>query len=255
METLQRHLIAIGGITLNKRSGERSGYLYSAFIVGQPNSMYLITAGHNLKNYRAAKANADIQIESTWLIDYVNNSAVHKIPIPFSIFDCKNFCIDKHGLDIAVIKLDYLQSKALLGNNNVPYDYSSSNKRALVEYDLFGVLGFPEEYNGKIENNSFGMRPSFSPFALINNFHDYHVDLSEITIDVIGGKLLDENYPKSMKGTSGGPVFALKKLDFGIEYALIGVQAMWFPSPRIVIATSFQTFIQELLAAIVKEEA
>jgi hypothetical protein len=47
---------------------------------------------------------------------------------------------------------------------------------------------------------------------------------------------------KDIDGMSGGPVFALKKVDGVWKYKVIGVQSGWYPSARIIAACPISSF-------------
>jgi hypothetical protein len=47
---------------------------------------------------------------------------------------------------------------------------------------------------------------------------------------------------QSVKGMSGGPIFAVRFVDEGWLYSVIGVQSGWFPADRVLIVCSFDWF-------------
>ncbi len=55
-------------------------------------------------------------------------------------------------------------------------------------------------------------------------------------------RLKDMGNVKDIDGMSGGPVFALKKVDTEWKYTVIGVQSGWYPSAQIIAACPISSF-------------
>jgi hypothetical protein len=68
-------------------------------------------------------------------------------------------------------------------------------------------------------------------------------------------RIKDLGNVKDIDGMSGGPIFALKKVDGEWKYKVIGVQSGWYRNTRTVAACPFSSFAAELQSVVESAKA
>lgn len=214
--------------------------MFSGFLVEIAGSWLYVTAGHVLRDIKAA-VDAGSEFDVWRLGDQTAGNRFKDVGIPFDFVFERWLVIESEdsGLDYAAVMLDELYCRLLGAGGAVPLhkdvwgDYVS-------EHDHWALVGIPSEtvtYDGEAtiqgrvvlaplesvgipeaagekSQNQFYARLKSDPEAILNN----------------------------LAGMSGGPVFSLKKIEGEWKYWIIGVQSGWYRSTRIITACPFSSF-------------
>ena len=118
----------------------------------------------------------------------------------------------------------------------------------MTEHDQWALVGIPSEtvsYDGK---TIISARVVVVPLEQVDEpaaaglkaQNQFYARLKDDSISVV----------RNIDGLSGGPIFALKKIEGIWKYTVIGVQSGWYPSSRIITACPFTSLGMALEEAI-----
>jgi len=240
-KTVGRHFVTLSGV--QRRPGaEAKQFVFSGFLVLIDGIWFYVTAGHILRDIRESLAQG-----ATWdiwrLDDQTAGSKFNGAAVPYA-FDLEKWLVledEAAGLDYAAVPLEAMYRMQLEAGRAVPID-SKAWGDYVTEHDHWLLVGIPSEsvqYDGKsiitgritlLPLEDAAPPPGAGP-KVNNQFYARFKG-------PVGFKDLD--------GMSGGPVFALKKVDSQWRYTVIGVQSGWYRQADIIAACPFSTFGREL---------
>ena len=254
MEMFCRHLGALGiqYVFLDSNgnpSSEEKSASYSGFFISLDDDWYFVTAGHVFHNegkgLHELVENGQIRITQSSICDYFRQTATHRICVPVDFDSLPIFTVNDstNELDFALIGLRAFYVDALRANNVRPI--TETNIDADHEYPelVHKILGFPNET--KIDGDDSGHTLEWLQPALVGiEKLQEDSEVARTKPNMIAAQLLADEL-NSPVGLSGGPVFALTRLDSGLTgYWAIGIQSCWYPRTRTVFACPIQRAIE-----------
>jgi hypothetical protein len=251
---LARHLVSLAviGPKVDEHRRVVAGqqiYGYSGFVIEFLNEWFVVTAGHVLNEIGdtlRACPNGEVRLV---LWDSFGIDATTELPIPMEFDSVVMGAIDddRAGLDIGMIRVSPYYRANLEKNRIVPVDEATWRYPGDDPYDLYGVLGFPEE----LTVNDMWIDPSgrknvgsITPKFVTGTLSTVVSSIKRpARIPWLGIALADSGLT-SIKGMSGGPVFGFRQgRDGGWKYWVIAVQSWWDAELRI----AYSTRIREIL--------
>lgn len=243
------HIVCLTGTAFpldenGRRCGSEIFFNFSGFVVSMYEGWMLVTAGHVLKQLDGQLLRREIELVHFRLADYFGLDVQSGVPIPFGYADCQKYAIDdeERGLDIGIIFLPPLYRRLLEANKIRAISQENWDWQQSLEWDLFGVLGFPEELFDRHKHISVsgstvigGVRPVLM-FATVSDATPLNRPVPECPWLAV--ELRDKSEIKSIVGMSGGPIFGFK-LRPGKPplYTPIAVQSFWDRERRIAFGT------------------
>lgn len=251
MKSVGRHFVTLSCVqTVPGIPGEKV-LVFSGFLADVSGVWFYVTAGHILRCIRSA-LNAGARFDVWRLGDQTAGNLFKDTAIPFA-FDINRWGVienDEIGLDYAAVPLEEMYCRALQVGGAIPIDKSAWGDH-LTEHDQWALVGVPSEtvsYDGKTVITArvvvAPIKPVEEPAAAgpkaQNQFY---------------GRLKDDSVAivKDIDGMSGGPIFALKKVEGTWKYSVIGVQSAWYREARVIAACPFSSFalaLEELVAGV-----
>ncbi|MEQ1774461.1 MAG: hypothetical protein ABL891_11820 [Burkholderiales bacterium] len=236
-ETVGPHFVTLSCVQLTP---EKKALVFSGFLVEAADAWFYVTAGHILRKIRAAiNAGGEFDI---WRLD--DQTAGHQAPaIPYD-FDISEWLVvenEENGLDYAAIQLKSIYCMQLKAGGAVAINKAGWGDH-VSEHDQWAIVGFPSEtvvYDDKsiitgrvaVMPLEHAEEPSVAGSKAENQFYACLKDMGNI---------------KDIDGMSGGPIFALFKVNGEWRYKVIGIQSGWYPQTRTIAACPFATFGAEL---------
>jgi hypothetical protein len=105
----------------------------------------------------------------------------------------------------------------------------------IADDDQLALIGIPSETVVYDQKTNIKCRIAVIPLDSV----EMPPEVGSATDTRFSARLQDLGNVKDIKGMSGGPVFALKKVEGRWEYKLVGVQSGWYPSKRIILVCPF----------------
>lgn len=249
-KSIGRHFVSLSCVQTRPNSDEDIIHVFSGFVMAVRGEWFYITAGHTLKDVRAA-----LQGGSTFDIwrfgDQTASNRFQNIAVPYAFNIEQWFVLEDAnlGLDYATVHIGGICRKQLEAGGVTALDRNAWGDH-LADHDYWALAGIPKEsvfYDGKtiisakfvVVSITYCEAPELAECAVQNKFYARLADDSECIVNDIDGM-------------SGGPVFLLRFVDDTWKYKVIGVQSSWFRSYRIVAVCPVATF-GEALEPIVQE--
>lgn len=223
--------------------------LASSFVLEVRGKWFLITAGHFLRQIDdAVAANGQVKVQ---LADGLSSKGKFRmlLPYPYSRNEC--CVIDKDGLDFAVLPISPLMQETMKANGTKSLGLDCIRNAAPPDAE-FSLHGLPTELIVDLSDES---RDSFLLSSTLLRLDRLPTCPPSIT-DEPGlsfyGRLRDGMQIKSIKGMSGGPIFAVGINDLGKKvYWLVAVQSCWDSKTKEIagclvrpIAEAVETYIE-----------
>lgn len=250
MKSTGRHLVTLSYILMPADNQKEYLKLISGFVVEVYGVWLYVTAGHVLREiqeWMATGAKLDV-----WrLSDYTAGGRFKNYGIPIH-FDIDSWLIlddSEIGLDVAVLPIDDLYRNNLEAGGTIPIP-DGAWRDEQIESAFWALVGVPYEsvtYDGETIISARAVMVALEP-----------ADHSQIPSEPKQEKFYAHLHTDSaavvdsVKGMSGGPIFAFMKSADDWGYVVIGVQSGWFPSSRIVSIFRFSVFadfLKKTLAA------
>lgn len=240
MKSVGRHFVTLSCVRTFPGNREEKIFVFSGFLVNVDDVWFYMTAGHILRGIRLAlKQGATFDV---WRLgdqtagNRFNNTA---IPYGFDIDRCGVIENEELGLDYAAIPLEALYCRQLEAGGAIPISKVAWGDH-VTEHDQWALVGVPSEtvsYDGKTLINA---RVVVTPIEPV----DAPPGAGQKAQNQFYGRLKDDSagIVKDIDGMSGGPIFALKKIDGTWKYSVIGVQSGWYEKDRIIAACPFSSF-------------
>jgi hypothetical protein len=244
MHSVGRHFVTLSCVQFLAENKERV-LVFSGFLVEAGGVWFYITAGHILRDLRDAigkGAKFDVWRLGDQTAPRKERFKDSGIPYDFDINRWLVLADDSVGLDYAAVPLRMLDCKQLAAGDAEPISRIAWGDY-VTEHDQWALVGVPSEtvsYDGK---TLITARAVVAPLVQV----DPPIQDAKVQ-NRFFGQLKDdsERVVKDIDGMSGGPIFALKKIEGTWKYHVIGVQSAWYPRLRIIAACPFSSLGFEL---------
>lgn len=233
-----QHLLAIR-FTFEDSSKKRQELYISCFPVSLLRRWFLVTAGHCFEEIKDAEE-AGLKITGCEIIDNVSIESNYHHGIPYLDYYRKLQPVvigAKKGIDLAFLPIaSSMHIEALQKNKVVQLD-ERAWKNIPKDPDDYLLFGFP----GELVTRD-GLFPTCLKVTSQKHFPGEQVDPGVFYGYVDVSDLLD-----SIKGMSGGPIFAIKhQKDGRVKYWLHSVQRGWDKDTQKIVATYFPEYANAL---------
>jgi len=214
-----------------RKNGDEGSDILTAFVLSVSNRWFLITAGHCLTNIKQLLSDG-YQIVECSLIDSLGPDAGNRIPIPFPYEPNNALVVDNDEFDYGAIALSDYYRRLMEKNNIRPLNEEVWLDQPTMP-EAYVLCGFPAETT---KFNTAFVETS-STQILIRRIENPTDLLKKVRPGLFYGQIRLDQDLKSIKGMSGGPIFAFQKDKEGrIRYWLVGLQSSWVPDKQIIIA-------------------
>jgi hypothetical protein len=253
-----RHLVAlcvtfehVGG---NQADKEPSFAAYAGTLIKIQESIFLLTAGHILRQLESALRSDKIGITGAVLADTFGLNRICDQPIPFDLKNARMFYIDdnEQGLDFGVIYLEPYYVRLLAANGVFALSEKNWIHQHSVDFDAYVMLGLPEEFTSERVTASGDGVVSPTMFR-VHRLASPPEDRPPTQYPQFVGQIDQELPIKSVKGMSGGPIFGFR-LEPQTVYWIVALQSSWNPTTRIVYGCSLP-ILASLLAKTAAEQS
>ena len=236
-KTVGRHFVSLSCVQRPPGKNEEKVLVFSGFLVEAGGVWFYVTSGHILRDIRAA-LNAGVEFDVWRLDDQTAGNRFRDAAIPYA-FDIDKWLVienNKIGLDYAAVALDTIYRQQLEVGRAIPIGKIAWGDQ-FTEHDHWVLVGIPSETVAYDQETIITGRTVMMPLE--------HAEEPENA----GRKAENKFYArlknvgdiKDIEGMSGGPVFAIKKVEGEWKYRVIGVQSSWYRSTRRIAACPFSS--------------
>lgn len=206
-------------------------FIVTAFVLSVENQWFLITAGHCLREIEKLQLQGT-EIVSCALIDTMGANAIDKFTIPFAYEDASpEYLSDELEFDYGVILLSLYYRQHLEANGIQPLTEEVWDMQP-DEFDFYKLIGIPYEL---LEVTPEDVKVT-TTLLDIEPLKNWPTSVRVTTAPQFVGRISLENRIKSIKGTSGGPIFGFVENPPGtLKYWLVALQSRWLPRSHIVV--------------------
>lgn len=226
--------------------GTEIAHVFSGFIAEVSGAWAFVTAGHVLRRFDEAMAGGSKF--SVWRLGD-QTAAMGRFKdtaVPFEFFRDEWLVIEREavGLDYAVIGLHDHFRRQLVAGGVTALDktaWAPPTQSAGTQWALMGVPSESVRYDGKTILTA--------RFVVVRVFPaNQPLGVGERAANQIYAQLIDgsEAVVSDADGLSGGPIFAVTKVDGDWKYSVIGVQSAWYRGQRLIAFCPWITFAREL---------
>ncbi len=234
--TVGRHFVSLSCVQRVPGKAEERILVFSGFLVEAGGAWFYVTAGHILRDIQTSlKAGGKFDI---WrLDDQTAGNRFKGVAIPYA-FDIGNWLVIENkeiGLDYGAVQLDTICCMQLEAGGVIPLGTIAWGDH-LTEHDHWVLFGIPSETVVYDQETIITGRTVMIPL-------DDHADEPALAgrkaKNQFYARLKDMGDVNEMDGMSGGPIFALKKIEGKWLYRVIGVQSGWYRTTRTIAACPF----------------
>jgi hypothetical protein len=239
-----RHVVPVC-FTFQKQKAT-STFVVTTFVLSVSEHWFLITAGHCIQEIETWIENG-YEIAHCYLIDSLGLGATHQEPIPFVYRDSYPVCLsDEHAFDYGIMRLSPYYRQLLQANNVQPLNEEVWKKQP-TNIDFYILLGIPAELV-KVDPSNIEIAATLHPIEPIAERPE---GFTEVDAPLFYGRIILGNEITSIKGMSGGPIFAFKKNENGeLRYWLTALQSRWLPQSHYIAACPTKLlghFLEEII--------
>ena len=256
MKTVGRHFVTLSCVQTLPGAATEKILVFSGFLAEVTGVWFYVTAGHILRDIRAALS-AGAKFDIWRLGDQTADNPFIDTAIPYA-FDVERWLViedEENGLDYAAIVLEDIYVKLLKAGGAIAIDKTAWGDH-ITEHDHWALAGIPSEtvsYDGK---TIITARVAVAPIEQT----DEPAIAGPKAQNQFYGRLKGDStgVVKDIDGMSGGPIFALKYVQNIWKYTVIGVQSSWYPNSRIVAACPFSSLglaLEQLISDVRTEQA
>jgi hypothetical protein len=257
---ITRSVVGLGYTVQKPESTERTYQYASGFLLSIEDTWFFITAGHVLSDIERLKRAGWI-IGQWHLDDTAGWRQAERCFIPsFTFKNEDTFVLESEKEhDYAAIRIKPFHRRELEANGKVALteelwrpDWQSD---ALADIKAFCIVGVPGESVRSLETPGVFVVNKGLAFCEVIPLVESAVplDYRRTTFSFYGlvaDELIDEDKDirlESIKGMSGGPIFALSITETGVlRTTVIAVQSAWYPNVRMVIGCPIRGFAEHL---------
>jgi hypothetical protein len=256
IKTVGRHFVTLSCVRTLPGASTEKIFVFSGFLAEVGGAWFYVTAGHILRDIRAALS-AGTKFDIWRFGDQTAGNRFQDTAIPYA-FDVDRWLViedEESGLDYATVVLEDMYCELLKAGNAIAIDQSAWGDH-VTEHDQWALVGIPSEsvsYDGK---TIISARVVVVPLEQVDQpaaagskaRNQFYARLSGDSPGVV----------KDIDGMSGGPIFALKKIEGMWKYTVIGVQSGWYPSNQIITACPFVSLgvaLEQVISDVRAEQA
>lgn len=250
-QTLGKHFVTLSCVQHSSTGSPEKILVFSGFVVDVSGEWFFVTAGHILRDI-CTELGSGSSFDVWRLDDQTAGNPFNGIAVPYE-FDEKTWLVLRDattGLDYAAVHLGDFYRRQLEAGGVVAIARNAWSDH-LTEHDHWVLVGIPSEtvvYDGKTVITARVVMSPLSPA-------DEPVLAGEKAQNQFYAKPIDgsERFFKDADGMSGGPVFALKKLEGQWMYGVIGVQSAWYRTRKTLAICPFSSFgfaLEEVVAEV-----
>ncbi len=252
--TVGKHFVTLSCIQHPPADAGQKTLVFSGFLVEILGEWFYVTAGHILRDICTAIA-AGSEFDVWRLDDQTAGNRFFGKAVPYA-FDLKQWFVlqdDSQGFDYAIVHLAPFYRRQLEAGGATPIGKAFWSDH-LVTADYWVLVGIPSESVNFDGESVIRARVVVAPLrpAETPDFAERKAEYQFYATPLDGSKASFED----ADGFSGGPVFALKKVEGKWCYGVIGVQSAWYrPSRTMAICpfTSFALALEPVLAEALEE--
>lgn len=244
LKTVGRHFVTLSCVQRVPSTPGEKIHIISGFLVEVTGVWFYVTAGHILRYIRKSLATG-CTFDAWRLDDQTAGNKFNGMAIPY-LFNIESWLVLEDaeiGLDYAAVPLSGLYRQGLINGGATPIGKNAWSDH-VTEHDFWALVGVPSE---TVEYDNETIITAQVVIALVTPANE--PQMAQIKArNQFYAKLADgaEQYFKDVDGMSGGPIFAIKKVESIWKYWVIGVQSAWYPMSKILAACPFSTFGQVL---------
>jgi hypothetical protein len=238
--TVGKHFVTLSCIQRPLGDLQPKTLVFSGFLVEILDEWFYVTAGHILRDISTAMA-AGSKFDVWRFDDQTAGNRFSGKAVPYA-FDLSAWLVlqdDSSGFDYATVHIAPFYRRQLEAGGATPIRKTTWSDHVAAA-DYWVLVGIPSEsvsYDGDSVIRArvvvAPLRPAETPDLAVgkaeNQFYASLLDGSEA-------------FFKDADGFSGGPVFALKKVNGSWRYGVIGVQSAWYRSSRTMAICPFTSF-------------
>lgn len=240
-----RHFVTLSCVQ-TLPDGTEVGHVFSGFIAEVCSAWVFVTAGHILRRFDEAEA-AGARF-SVWRLgdQTAAMGRFQDTAVPFEFSREEWLVIEKEnvGLDYAVIGLhDHFRRLLEVGGVTAlgKTTWAPPMRSDDIQWALMGVPSESVRYDGSTT--------LLARFVVVRVFAvDEPAEAGIRNTNQVYARLIDgsDAVVADADGLSGGPVFAVSKVNNIWKYSVIGVQSAWYRSQRLIAFCPWITFADEL---------
>ena len=244
----QRHIIPIHFAF--QKENDIQNIVVTSFILSVSDHWFLVTAGHCIRQINELIERTDVQLVQCQLIDSLGQGAKHLDPIPFTYRMANPIQLsDDYAFDYGFIPIS-LYYRGLLEKNNVAPLTEAVWKFQPNSVIYYLLMGIPGELV-KVNPDEIAMTPTLLHVEPVSEKPDGFTD---VDAPLFYGRIILDDSIQSIKGMSGGPIFAFQKYENGdVKYFLTALQSRWNPYSYHIAACPVEllgNFLESLIASI-----
>jgi len=235
--TVGHHFVSLSCVQRQPGKAGEKVHVISGFLVEACGVWFYVTAGHILRDIRTSLDVGD-EFDVWRLDDQTAGNRFKGAAIPYA-FDIEKWLViddEDVGLDYAVLPLDTIYCLQLKAGGAIPIDKVAWGNH-VSEHDQWAVVGIPSETVAYDQENIITGRIAVMPLKPTEE----PALAGRKAKNQFYARLTDMGSVNDIGGMSGGPVFALKKVEGEWRYKVIGVQSSWYPSARTIAACPFSS--------------
>lgn len=256
IKTVGRHFVTLSCVqTLPGASAEKV-FVFSGFLAEVGGVWFYVTAGHILRDIRVALSTG-AKFDIWRLGDQTAGNRFKNTAIPYA-FDIKRWLViedEESGLDYAAVVLEDMYCQLLKAGGAIAIDKNAWGDH-VTEHDQWALVGIPSETVSYDGETIISARVVVAPIEQV----DEPAISGPKAQNQFYGRLKGDSsgVVKDIDGMSGGPIFALKKVQGIWKYTVIGVQSGWYSSSRIITACPFTSLglaLEQVVSDVRAEQA
>lgn len=249
VQTVGKHFVTLSCIQYPSGNLPEKELVFSGFIVDVLGEWFYVTSGHILRDIHTA-INSNSSFDRWRLDDQTAGNRFNGKAIPYDFVKEDWLVIEdkESGLDYAAVHLRPLYRLQLEAGGVTAISRNTWSDH-VTEADHWILLGIPSEsveYDGEtlikgrvvMSPLVHADEPALAGEKAKNQFYAKPADSSE-------------KFFEDADGMSGGPVFALKKVNEQWLYGAIGIQSGWYKESRTLTICPFSSFgiaLEEVVA-------
>jgi hypothetical protein len=239
-----RHLVPI--VFEFRKGNNKLPFVITAFVLSVQEQWFLVTAGHCLERVDEYKESGYL-IQKCYLMDSMGVGAMHFEPLIFTYDLAKpQYVPDNREMDYGIIPLSPYYQELLKVNNITPLNeevwrIQPSNPES------FALIGVPDEFIQR-DNDTVGIVTAINWIEECEK--PEHLPNTELPL--FYGKIKLHPNQRSVRGMSGGPIFAFELIKGQYKYWLKALQSSWLEQSEVVIGCP-TTFLGNVIDKMISE--
>jgi hypothetical protein len=237
-----RHVVPIY-FDLRRKDAKPVHLIYTAFLFSVYDHWMLMTAGHGITKI-AELRKAGYELANCALLDSLGTEAKYFHPVPFD-YDHADPQVPASavGWDYGVLFPTANHRELLEANGVRPLTEQWGNGEHPPEAEEYKLLGIPEQMTVETAPHRATLVPMFVRLDRVSQRPEGFCDT---TAPMFYGRLPSALPLTEIAGMSGGPIFAIARVNGDARYWLHAMQVSWLRGTPFVSAMLMQPFCQFL---------